>query len=453
MSDLQRSFAKAKLAGVPFEPPEPLPPPPPPHPSVQEDWNIAEEEDAQADDDELLPLPSPRDDSSSSSASSASSAGTIRPSPSKHLFARPKGSMNANKRSHEPLPWTDFFEQELYLEQPLASKPGKIIYHVYISPPTDNGPLFVTHHGAGSSGLSFAVVASEVRKLLPTAGILSFDARGHGSTVVHENQSTEDSAALDLGLETLSNDVVNVINLTKERLAWPVMPDLILVGHSLGGAVMTEVTKRGELGNSVLAYTVLDVVEGSAIDALQSMHTYLSSRPKSFPTMASAISWHTRTRTIRTEKSARVSVPALLVPSSDVSQSGIESSTAWTWRTDLAATQPFWENWFVGLSSKFLSAKGGKLLLLAGTDRLDKELMIGQMQGKYQLQVFPDSGHFIQEDLPEKTAMVLVDFYKRNNRKGLVLPPKVGDLLKRKETERGKGADEQSVSQGSILKS
>lgn len=36
----------------------------------------------------------------------------------------------------------------------------------------------------------------------------------------------------------------------------------------------------------------------------------------------------------------------------------------------------------MGLSKKFLAAKGGKLLLLAGTDRLDKELMIGQMQGR-----------------------------------------------------------------------
>ena len=35
----------------------------------------------------------------------------------------------------------------------------------------------------------------------------------------------------------------------------------------------------------------------------------------------------------------------------------------------------------MGLSKKFLEAKGGKLLLLAGTDRLDKELIIGQMQG------------------------------------------------------------------------
>lgn len=107
----------------------------------------------------------------------------------------------------------------------------------------------------------------------------------------------------------------------------------------------------------------------------------------------------------------------------------------------------------MGLSKKFLEATGGKLLLLAGTDRLDKELMIGQMQGgskhpyapcsavqglialsagKYQLQVFPEAGHFIQEDQPGKTAMVLADFYRRNDRSALVLPPKVGDILKNK---------------------
>lgn len=107
------------------------------------------------------------------------------------------------------------------------------------------------------------------------------------------------------------------------------------------------------------------------------------------------------------------------------------------------------------MSRKFLEARGGKLLLLAGTDRLDKELMIGQMQGlllvfpspiflpnsreelrilivecagKYQLQVFPDAGHFIQEDLPARTAQILVDFYKRNDRSALVLPPKVADM-------------------------
>lgn len=38
--------------------------------------------------------------------------------------------------------------------------------------------------------------------------------------------------------------------------------------------------------------------------------------------------------------------------------------------------------WFTGLSRKFLNCRTAKLLILAGTDRLDKELLIGQMQGR-----------------------------------------------------------------------
>lgn len=163
---------------------------------------------------------------------------------------------------------------------------------------------------------------------------------------------------------------------TKSQMGWANLPSIVLVGHSLGGAVITELAKGGQLGPSLLAYAVLDVVEGSAMDALQSMHTYLSTRPSGFATLESGIEWHVRTRTVRNSVSARTSVPALLVHNS-----GQESSRPWKWRTNLAATQPFWEDWFVGLSKKFLAGRGGKLLLLAGTDRLDTELTIGQMQG------------------------------------------------------------------------
>lgn len=87
-----------------------------------------------------------------------------------------------------------------------------------------------------------------------------------------------------------------------------------------------------------------------------------------------------RSQTIRNLNSARISVPSLLRQDLRPPSPGTDSRP-WTWHTDLAATQPFWEGWFRDLSKKFLNAKGGKLLLLAGTDRLDKELMIGQMQG------------------------------------------------------------------------
>lgn len=53
--------------------------------------------------------------------------------------------------------------------------------------------------------------------------------------------------------------------------------------------------------------------------------------------------------------------------------------------------------WFTGLSSKFLAARTARLLVLAGTERLDRELMIGQMQGKFQLVVLPGVGHMVHE--------------------------------------------------------
>lgn len=53
--------------------------------------------------------------------------------------------------------------------------------------------------------------------------------------------------------------------------------------------------------------------------------------------------------------------------------------------------------WFQGLSKAFLAARSARLLVLAGTDRLDKELMIGQMQGKFQMEVVPGVGHMLHE--------------------------------------------------------
>ncbi|PWY86950.1 putative ribosomal protein/carboxylic ester hydrolase [Aspergillus heteromorphus CBS 117.55] len=413
MSELQKSFAKSKLAKLPLQPPTG------PSRSMQ-----PLDEEASHDDD----------------SSSASSTGTVIPSPSRHLFARPgRGSLQQTT-----LPWTNFFAQELHLTQIDPSTNTTITHHVYLTPPVDPaaGPLFVMHHGAGSSGLSFAACAEEIRKIIPKAGILSVDAREHGSTVVTSTSTSTSTAEgarsdveLDLSLDTLTRDLVFVVRETQTQMGWENLPDLILVGHSLGGAVITDVARKGELGGKVLAYAVLDVVEGSAIDALQSMETYLLTRPSGFPSITSGIEWHTRTRTIRNKTSARVSVPSLLY----LEPTPLDPTKPWVWRTNLSETKPFWENWFVGLSRKFLEARGGKLLLLAGTDRLDKELMIGQMQGKYQLQVFPEAGHFIQEDQPTKTAQILVDFYRRNDRGALVLPPKVADLQAEKAMKKGSG--------------
>ncbi|KAL9061839.1 MAG: hypothetical protein Q9206_000246 [Seirophora lacunosa] len=328
MSDLQRSFAKAKLASLPTEPP------PPPNAFIER--NEFDEEDT----DELQALPDSEQDedsSSASSASSASSTGTIRP--------------------------------------------------------------------------------NKLLKVLPDCGVFSVDARGHGETVVKSPDGEIKGTPYDLSLDMLSLDLTNTVKLLQARLAWPQLPNIVLVGHSLGGPIVTDVARKGTLGSSILGYAVLDVVEGSAMEALQKMNLYLATRPKTFQSVTAGIEWQKQH------------------PVPDFAQQYLRtylSAGPWMWRTDLSATEHYWENWFTGLSKKFLEAKGGKLLILAGTDRLDKELMIGQMQGKYQLQVFPEAGHFIHEDQPARTAMVLADFYRRNDQSALVLPPKVGEMLKQR---------------------
>ena len=89
-------------------------------------------------------------------------------------------------------------------------------------------------------------------------------------------------------------------------------------------------------------------------------------------------------------------------------------SASYKWRIDLTQTEKHWPGWFHGLSSTFLSVPTAKLLLLAGIDRLDKELTVGQMQGKFQMQVLPQCGHAVHEDVPDKVAEVVSTFLIRN---------------------------------------
>lgn len=75
-----------------------------------------------------------------------------------------------------------------------------------------------------------------------------------------------------------------------------------------------------------------------------------------------------------------------------------------------------------------LNVTAPKLLLLAGVDRLDKELMVGQMQGKFQMQVLPQCGHAVHEDSPENVADAIANFmirYKFTEAINQLNPPKL----------------------------
>ncbi|GIL46545.1 hypothetical protein Vafri_3510 [Volvox africanus] len=191
-------------------------------------------------------------------------------------------------------------------------------------------------------------------------------------------------------------------------------PAGILVGHSMGGglAVWAAATKRIKRLEGVV---VIDVVEGTALAALPHMMNVLAGRPSSFPSLEEAVAWAVRSGMSRNKEAAAVSMPSQLVPQpngADVADTE-RIQQHWIWRTPLELSRPYWEGWYTGLSDAFLQLPCPKALLLAGTDRLDRILTIGQMQGKFQLILMPTAGHAIHEDEPERASEHLIGFLRR----------------------------------------
>jgi len=79
------------------------------------------------------------------------------------------------------------------------------------------------------------------------------------------------------------------------------------------------------------------------------------------------IEWSVKGGPLRNIESARVSIPSTLKYD--------ESRECYTYRTPLEQTEKYWKGWYEGLSDKFLSCPVQKILLLAGTDRLDRFVM------------------------------------------------------------------------------
>nr|CAD1824519.1 unnamed protein product [Ananas comosus var. bracteatus] len=240
------------------------------------------------------------------------------------------------------------------------------------------------------ASMEVAILASKIKE---KARVVAMDLRGHGKS------STENDS--DLSIETLCNDVLAVL----KTMYGDSPPAIILVGHSMGGSVAVHVAARKVMPN-ITGLVVVDVVEGTAMASLIHMQKILSSRMQHFPSIEKAVEWSVKGGPLRNVESARLSVPSTLKYD--------ESKKCYTYRTPLEESERYWKGWYEGLSDKFLSCPVPKLLLLAGTDRLDRALTIGQMQGKFQMVVVRHTGHAIQEDAPEEFASYILNFIGRN---------------------------------------
>lgn len=356
------------------------------------------------------------------------------------------------KRDYTPIHWDKYFERMHDVKCGDSDT-----FRVYECGST--GPVLFFLHGGGFSALSWSLVSSILSGLV-TCRCAAVDLRGHGDSSTSNNQ--------DLSAERLSSDVGNII----KEMYGDEPPPIILVGHSMGGAIAVHTAIR-HLVPSLIGLIVIDVVEGTAMDALSSMQSFLKGRPSIFKSLEQGIEWCVRSGQVRNLESARVSMVGQLkrvdteetataelehqieasthsggtstiieeeeeessakdseskpveekVTSASPSDkaefkapapvSSTEDGHHYTWRIDLGKSEPFWRGWFEGLSNKFLSCEVPKMLLLAGVDRLDKDLTIGQMQGKFQMQVLPQCGHAVHEDSPERVAEVLATYLVR----------------------------------------
>lgn len=312
--------------------------------------------------------------------------------------------------AYAPISLAGYFAQALQVTLPDR---GIDVRAYYTPPRSERGGVFVMHHGAGYSGASFACLARELVQLMKgEVGVLAFDARRHGKT-------TAIAPDEDLSMNVLVDDLCAFI-----QKVFPdpsTSPVFMLVGHSMGGSAVVHASpKLQELKYVISGVAVLDVVEGTAMEALPHMHALLNTRPEGFDSIEEAIEWHVNTHAINNPTSARISVPSILVPrdSSLSPRTRANGSFEYRWRTPLRSTAPYWESWFASLSSLFLSIRTARLLVLAGAERLDTPLMIGQMQGKFWLEVMSDRGvgHLVHEDDPTRLAEILSDFWRKNER-------------------------------------
>ncbi|CAB3402115.1 unnamed protein product [Caenorhabditis bovis] len=288
------------------------------------------------------------------------------------------------KRDFAPIEWSEFFDEKREINI------GEDIFNVYLKGKT--GPIFYFLHGGGYSGLTWACLTKELTHLVDCR-ILAPDLRGHGDSKCADEH--------DLSTATQVRDIANIY---KAFFGENDHQDVCVVGHSMGGALAIHAVSGKAIPANIVGLVVIDVVEGSAMEALGGMVHFLHSRPSSFESVEKAIKWCLSSGTVRNAKSARVSMP---------SQIRAVSENEYAWRIELADTEPYWKGWFEGLSAKFLMCTAPKLLALAGVDRLDRELTIGQMQGKFQTCVLPKVGHCVHEDSPDRLADELARFATR----------------------------------------
>ena len=130
-------------------------------------------------------------------------------------------------------------------------------------------------HGAGHSALTWCLLT---KLLKATYRVVALDLRGHGHT-----STTDDT---DLSKETLVSDILLVVDFLHQNFIVDNGSaeefELALVGHSLGGALAVHCAEELPEAIRLVGVVMIDMVEGTALLALEGLPQYLESRPSRY---------------------------------------------------------------------------------------------------------------------------------------------------------------------------
>nr|XP_012311801.1 protein phosphatase methylesterase 1 [Aotus nancymaae] len=279
------------------------------------------------------------------------------------------------KRDFSPVPWSQYFESMEDVE--VENETGKDTFRVYKS--GSEGPVLLLLHGGGHSALSWAVFTAAIISRVQCR-IVALDLRSHGENTkdLFWADSTENVAAASLACTSGALPASPVT--TSEKI-------ILDLSHSVkSGQIRNLESARVSMVGQVKQCEGITSPEGS-----KSIVEGIIEEEEEDEEGSESISKRKKEDDMETKK-----------------------DHPYTWRIELAKTEKYWDGWFRGLSNLFLSCPIPKLLLLAGVDRLDKDLTIGQMQGKFQMQVLPQCGHAVHEDAPDKVAEAVATFLIRH---------------------------------------
>ena len=280
-------------------------------------------------------------------------------------------------------------------------------------------PLLLLLHGANLCAASFALLCGALSRGTAAPSVAVADARGHGG-------SGDGAALTPLSAATLAADALAVAAAAVARLRHGDGGDdgplaVVLVGHSMGGAIATHAANAwasGAVGGALRQHArlagivVLDVVEEPALAALPHLRASLRSLPHSWPSAAAAVAaaLDPAGGTLRLRASAELSIPAALAPC----EGGGVAWRAWPFMLRSAAAPGEWEGWFLGATERLARAPCPRLLLLARLDAADAAAAAAHMMGRIELRAVAGAGHVLHEDAPDVVAAEIRGFLARH---------------------------------------